>query len=93
MLPKNTLYPAVKAREEYSGGDPPSDDATAAPHESDAGVVELPLVLLGGLAHHHESLGVGDDLGGIEGLSTAILVNVSVATKSNEFTQPGECAQ
>ena len=45
-----------------------ADDAAAAPHERDAGVVERPVVLLGRLAHEHEALGVGDDLGCVEGL-------------------------
>lgn len=34
------------------------DDAASAPHERDAGVVEVPLVLLGRLTHEHEALGV-----------------------------------
>ena len=45
-----------------------ADDAAAAPHEGDGWLVELPLVLLGRLLHEHEALGVGDDLGGVEGL-------------------------
>ena len=45
-----------------------SDDAATAPHQSDAGVVERPAVLLGGLAHEHEALGVRDDLGRVQGL-------------------------
>lgn len=45
-----------------------SDDATSSPHEGDAGVVEVPLVLLCGLAHEHEALGVRDDLRGVQGL-------------------------
>ena len=45
-----------------------SDNATTTPHESDRGVVELPVVLLGSLAHEHEALGVRDNLGGVESL-------------------------
>jgi len=45
-----------------------ADDASSAPHEGDSGVVQVPLVLLGGLTHEHESLGVRDELGGVEGL-------------------------
>ena len=37
-----------------------TDNASSAPHESDTGVVEGPLVLLGGFTHEHESLSVGD---------------------------------
>lgn len=45
-----------------------ADDAAAAPHERDGRLVELPLVLLGGLLHEHEALRVRDDLGRVEGL-------------------------
>lgn len=45
-----------------------ADNASSAPHEGDGWLVELPLVLLGGLLHEHEALGVGDDLGGVKGL-------------------------
>lgn len=34
----------------------PLDDASSAPHESNAGKVEVPLVLDTGLAHEHEAL-------------------------------------
>lgn len=45
-----------------------ADDAATTPHEGDGGLVELPLVLLGGVLDEHEALGVGDDLGGVQGL-------------------------
>jgi hypothetical protein len=45
-----------------------SDDAPTAPHEGNGGVVELPLVVSGGLLHEHKALGVQDDLGGVESL-------------------------
>ena len=44
------------------------DDAATAPHGSDTGVVEGPVVVNGGLAHEHEALGVRDDLGGVKTL-------------------------
>lgn len=44
------------------------DDAAAAPHGGDTGIVQLPAVDLGGLAHEHETLGVRDDLGGVKSL-------------------------
>ena len=46
-----------------------ADDAAAAPHEGDAAVVQVPFVLFRGGAHEHVALGVGDDLGGVEGLA------------------------
>lgn len=49
-----------------------ANDAAAAPHEGNAGVVQVPTVLLGSLAHEHEALGVRDDLGGIEGLGDIV---------------------
>ena len=51
------------------------DDAATAPHGGDAGVVEVPVVDLGGLAHEHEALSVRDDLGGVQSL-------LQVATRS-----------
>jgi hypothetical protein len=44
------------------------DDTTTSPHLGDTGVVQVPTVLLSGLTHEHESLGVRDDLGGVKGL-------------------------
>ena len=44
------------------------DDAPTAPHGGDTGIVEVPVVDLGGLAHEHKALGVRDDLGGVKGL-------------------------
>lgn len=49
-----------------------ANDAAAAPHEGNAGVVQVPAVLLGSLAHEHEALGVRDDLGGVEGLGDIV---------------------
>ena len=49
-----------------------TDNATATPHEGDGGVVQLPAVLLSSLPDEHKSLGVGDDLRGIEGLFKVI---------------------
>lgn len=49
-----------------------SDNATTSPHQSDTGVVELPVVLLSSFTHEHESLRVRDDLGGVEGLFEVI---------------------
>eukprot|EP00053_Salpingoeca_punica_P006791 m.63469 g.63469 ORF g.63469 m.63469 type:complete len:387 (+) comp13851_c0_seq2:114-1274(+) len=49
-----------------------ADDAAAAPHESNARVVELPLELLGRRAHEHKALRIGDDLGGVEGLANVL---------------------
>lgn len=45
-----------------------ADDAATAPHQSDAWVVELPAVNLGSFTQEHETLSVGDDLGGVQGL-------------------------
>ena len=45
-----------------------ADDAATTPHEGNGRLVELPAVLLGGLLHEHEALGVGDNLGGVQGL-------------------------
>ena len=44
------------------------DNATTTPHGSDTGVVQVPAVHLGGLAHEHEALGVRDDLGSVKSL-------------------------
>lgn len=46
----------------------PSDDAAPSPHQSDGAIVEAPAKLFGSLSQQHETLGVRDDLGGIEGL-------------------------
>lgn len=45
------------------------DDATTAPHERNAAIVELPIEPLGGLLEQHKTLGIRDDLGGVEGFS------------------------
>ena len=44
------------------------DDAATAPHARNAGVVEIPALLLGGVTHEHEALGVGHDLRSVERL-------------------------
>src|SRR5665647_2383979 len=44
-----------------------ADDAAPPPHQGDAAEVQLPAVLLGRLPQQHVALGVGDDLGAIEG--------------------------
>lgn len=49
-----------------------ADNAATTPHESNGRLVELPLVLLGGVLDEHEALGVGDDLGGIQSLLEVI---------------------
>lgn len=49
-----------------------ANDAATAPHEGNAGVVQVPAVLLGSLAHEHETLGVGDDLGGVKSLGDIV---------------------
>lgn len=46
----------------------PSDDAAAPPHQGDATIVEGPAKFGGCLSQQHKALGVGDDLGSVEGL-------------------------
>lgn len=48
------------------------DDTSTSPHGSDTGVVEGPVVDLGGLSHEHESLSVRDDLGSVKSLFEVI---------------------
>jgi hypothetical protein len=48
------------------------DNAAATPHTGDASVVEVPVEVLGGLAHEHEALSVGDNLGRVERLLEVI---------------------
>jgi len=45
-----------------------SDNATTTPHQSNRWLVQLPLVLLCGILNQHETLGIGDNLGGIQSL-------------------------
>lgn len=45
-----------------------SDDTTTSPHEGNCWEVEVPLVLLSSFSDQHETLGVGDDLGGVQSL-------------------------
>lgn len=46
-----------------------ADDAPTAPHEGNTAVVEFPIKLGGCLAKQHESLRIGNYLGGIQGLN------------------------
>ena len=45
-----------------------SDDTATSPHQSDGRVVELPVVSLTGFTDQHETLGVRDNLGSVQGL-------------------------
>ena len=58
-----------------------ADDAAGAPHQGDAAVVEIPVVLLGGLAQQHETLRVGDDLGGQQRLADVLDEGLPVAVE------------
>jgi hypothetical protein len=66
MSPRKTLRKrydmsvSLERTERKCRDDVPADDASSAPHEGDTGVVEVPLVLGGGLAHEHEALSVRD---------------------------------
>lgn len=66
-----------------------ADDASSAPHEGDGRLVELPVVLLSGLLHEHETLGVGDNLGGVESLlevlKELLAVTGELGLASNEW--------
>lgn len=48
----------------------PSDDAAPSPHQGNAAIIEGPAKLSGCLSEQHKALGVGDDLGSIEGLES-----------------------
>ena len=39
----------------------PSDDTSSSPHQSNSAVVQIPFLFLGGFAHQHEALSIGDD--------------------------------
>lgn len=56
-----------------------ADDTATAPHKGNTGVVQLPVVVLGGLAHQHEALGVRDNLGGIQSLTELLDEGLLVA--------------
>jgi hypothetical protein len=45
-----------------------ADDATTAPHQGNFRLVQFPIIFLGGVLDEHEALGVGDNLGCIQGL-------------------------
>lgn len=45
-----------------------ADNAATSPHEGNASIVESPAVLLTSLTDEHETLSVGDNLGGVESL-------------------------
>ena len=47
------------------------DDATRPPDRGDAPRLQVPIVLLRSRPHQSETLGIGDDLRGVEGLSTS----------------------
>lgn len=70
-----------------------SDDASSAPHEGNGWLVELPAVLLGSLLHQHETLGVGDDLGGVKSLlkvlEELLLVTLELGGSANELQLGG----
>lgn len=70
-----------------------ADDAATTPHESNGGLVELPAVLLGSLLHEHEALGVGDDLGGVQGLLEVVkellLVALELAAATADVLELG----
>jgi hypothetical protein len=57
---------------DFRGVDLRLDDATTSPHLGDTAVVQVPSVFLGGLSEEDESLGVRDDLGGVQGLLEVI---------------------
>jgi len=61
-----------------------SDDATTTPHEGNGRLVELPAVLLGGSLHQHETLGVRDDLGGVQAL-LKVLEECSLVTSEGRL--------
>ena len=55
-----------------------ADDAAAAPHQGHAALVDLPLRLAPHGIHEGESLGVGDDLAGVEGVLDGVDVGLLV---------------
>jgi hypothetical protein len=56
-----------------------ADDASTAPHEGNLGLVELPVVLLGGVLDQHETLSIRDNLGGVKGLLEVVDESLLVA--------------
>ena len=59
-----------------------ADNASTTPHEGNLGLVELPLVLLGGVLDQHETLSVRDDLGGVEGLLEVVDESLLIAREA-----------
>lgn len=59
-----------------------ADDASTAPHEGNLGLVELPVVLLGSVLDQHETLSVGDDLGGVESLLEVVDESLLVSSEA-----------
>ena len=57
------------------------DDATTAPDAGNAGIVQMPIQLFGGLAHKHEALCIRDDLRSIESLLQIVNKLLLVATE------------
>src|SRR5262249_41556204 len=49
-----------------------ANNAAAAPHQGDAAVVEVPVVLLSSRAHEHVALRVGNDFRGIQRLANVL---------------------
>jgi hypothetical protein len=56
-----------------------ADDAASAPHEGNGRLVELPVVLLGGVLDEHEALGVGDNLRSVKGLLKVVDESLLIA--------------
>lgn len=50
----------------------PSDDAASPPHQCNATIVNCPAKFFGCLSQQHETLSIGDNLGGIECLEREI---------------------
>ncbi|KAH3659573.1 hypothetical protein OGATHE_005618 [Ogataea polymorpha] len=71
-----------------------SDDASSSPHQSDGWEVELPVVFLCGLSDQHESLGVRDDLGGVQGLLEVVDKGLLVSDlwSAGRTGQQGACS-
>ena len=59
-----------------------ADNASTAPHEGDLWLVQLPLVLLGGVLDQHETLSVGDDLGCVKSLLEVVDEGLAVTREA-----------
>ncbi len=60
---KRFLYLAEEGR---------TNNTTAAPHQGDAAIVQVPVMVLGGRSHKLITLGVTDNLRGIQGLAQVV---------------------